>query len=238
MIGTSRPPQSPQMTLVRTTNGATRCRRSPATRRPPKPLDVHSVLSRSQPSERRCGRGRDNQSLYLVADRESARCDDGRADCQAAVAFAVDRTEDIEILLNTSVDALGLRPGDHDAASDPLPDIQLRTAEANPGADQRVLAASVEENVGAEAPRRPVPDCRPRQQRDVDLPTVVERPGRAAERLPDGIVLEVRRFSNTRSPGSAAARRVTGRPSQSDSVRSSSAVVPSGKVIVNAPSLR
>jgi hypothetical protein len=134
------------------------------------------VLSRSQPSERRRGRGRDNQSLYLVAHREPARRGDGRADRQAAVAFAVDRTEDIEILLNTSVDPLRLRPGDHDAASDPLPDIHLGIAEAHPGADQRVLVAPVEEDVRAEAPPRPVRDRRQRQQRDVDLPTVMERP--------------------------------------------------------------
>ncbi len=38
------------------------------------------------------------------------------------------------------------------------------------------------------------------------------------------VVLEVRRFSYTRAAGSAAARRVTGRPSQRDSARSSSAV--------------
>ena len=45
-------------------------------------------------------------------------------------------------------------------------------------------------------------------------------------------------FSNTRSPGSAAVRRVTGRPNQSDSAWSSLAVVPSGRVIVTLPSSR
>ena len=75
----------------------------------------------------------------------------------------MDRTEDIEISPDRPVDILGLRPGDHDAATDPHSDVQLGVAEAHPGANQGILPAPVENNVGPEAPPRPTCDRRQRQ---------------------------------------------------------------------------
>ena len=120
-----------------------------------------------------------SEPIQFVTDHEQAWGGDGGADSQAAVAIAVDGAQNVEVLLDRPVDALGLRPGDHDAAFDPLADVQLGVAEAHLGADERVLAVTIQDDVGAEAPPRPARNGRQRQQRDIGLPAVVECPGGA-----------------------------------------------------------
>ena len=177
--------------------------------------------------------------MQVVPDDDEAGGGDGCADRQAAVALAVDGAQHVKVLGDRPVDAVGLRPSDHDAAFDPLTDVQLGVAEAHPEPDERVLVATVHDDVGAEAPPRPARDALPNESSEtLACPLSWNAPVAPLKGCQRASRSKSAGFSNTRSPGSVAVRRVTGRPSQSDSAWSSSAVVPSGRLMDTLPSSR